>query len=221
MKAPLRSGISRKPASVLAKVAKTSSARKPAKAATPATPSIHAGVVLGLALTNKGATVATAECLPLAGRGKIILTGNLVGSARDAAHLAASLARARAKTLGLDHTLFLHTDLHFHVMDPLPQKGGPSIGLPMFVALVSALTRKPIDPTFAFTGELSLTGKVYAVEGLEAKIKAAARAGVTQLFAPMENVAELNGKKLPKGLVLVGIKTVDETLSITVGVKAP
>jgi ATP-dependent Lon protease len=183
-------------------------------------PAAPAGVTLGLALTSKGATIATVECLPLPGRGKIILTGNLVGSARDAAHLAVSLARSRAKQLGLDAALFLHTDLHFHVMDPLPQKGGPSIGLPMFVALVSALTKKPVDPKYAFTGELSLTGKVYAVEGIAAKVQAAARAGVTKLYAPVENVAEMKGKKLPKGLVLVSVEKVNETLSILVGVQS-
>lgn len=152
------------------------------------------GVVTGLALTaanGRGATAATVECLPLPGRGKLILTGNLVGSARDAAHVAVSLARARAEALGLDPAQFLRLDIHFHVMDPLPQKGGPSIGLPMFVALVSALTKKPIDKTLAFTGELSLTGAVLPVEGLAAKVKAAARAGCARVIAPAANVEEL------------------------------
>lgn len=184
------------------------------RAASPhSVPSAAAGVVLGLALTTTqgraGATAATVECLPLPGRGKLILTGNLIGSARDAAHVAVSLARARADRLGLDPALFLHTDLHFHVMDPLPPKGGPSIGLPMFVALVSALTRVPVDQTYAFTGELSLTGRVLAVEDLPAKARAAARAGVTTLYAPAENVEEMKGKKLPQGLQLVAVDGVD------------
>jgi ATP-dependent Lon protease len=177
-------------------------------------------VALGLALTTKngrtGATAATVECLPLPGRGKVILTGNLVGSARDAAQLAVSLARARAKTLRLDPALFLNIDLHFHVMDPLPPKGGPSIGLPMFVALVSALTRTPVDPTVAFTGELSLTGKVLPVEGLAAKAKAAVRAGVTTLYAPAVNVEELTGKG-PKGLDVVSLASVDAFIQHTFG----
>jgi ATP-dependent Lon protease len=177
MPAPLRSGTSRKPKSSV-------------KSAKPSAPANPAGVVLGLALSRTGATVATVECLPLPGRGKLILTGNLVGSARDAAQIAVSLVRARAKKLGLDPALFLHTDIHFHVMDPLPAKGGPSIGLPMFMALVSALTKKPVDPTFAFTGELSLTGKVLPVEGIKAKAKAAARAGVRRLYLPKGNEGE-------------------------------
>jgi ATP-dependent Lon protease len=146
---------------------------------------------MGLALTRTGATAATVECLLLPGRGKLILTGNLVGSARDAAQVAVSLVRARAKSLKLDPALFLHTDIHFHVMDPLPAKGGPSIGLPMFVALVSALTRKPVDPTFAFTGELSLTGAVLPVEGVAAKAKAAAKAGARRLYMPKGNEGEV------------------------------
>jgi ATP-dependent Lon protease len=165
-------------------------------------------VVLGLALTRTGATVATVECLPLPGRGKLILTGNLVGSARDAAQIAVSLVRARAKKLGLDPALFLHTDIHFHVMDPLPAKGGPSIGLPMFVALVSALTRKPVDPTFAFTGELSLTGAVLPVEGIAAKAKAAAKAGVRRLYIPKRTEGEVG--RLAKKAETVGVKDIKE-----------
>src|SRR5690606_18119865 len=103
-----------------------------------------------------------------------------------------SLARARAKALKLDPALFLHTDIHFHVMDPLPAKCGPSIGLPMFVALVSALTKKPVDPQLAFTGELSLTGAVLPVEGILEKAKAAVRAGVTRLYVPKENALEFS-----------------------------
>lgn len=174
------------------------------------------GVALGLALTRTGATAATVECLLLPGRGKLILTGNLVGSARDAAQIAVSLARARAKALKLDPALFLHTDIHFHVMDPLPAKGGPSIGLPMFVALVSALTKKPVDPQLAFTGELSLTGAVLPVEGILEKAKAAARAGVKRLLAPKENVLEVSralvrAKSRRTGLPeLVGVENVGE-----------
>jgi ATP-dependent Lon protease len=174
-------------------------------------PANSVGVVIGLALTTKNgrlsATAATVECLLLPGRGKLILTGNLVGSARDAAQVAVSLARARAKTLGLDPALFLHTDIHFHVMDPLPPKGGPSIGLPMFVALVSALTQKPVAQDLAFTGELSLTGAVLAVEGIAEKAKAAVRAGCTRLYLPEGNVAEL--KRRPKSLALDPVTSID------------
>lgn len=179
----------------------------------------HVGVALGLALTTTrgrpGATAATVECLPLAGRGKLILTGNLLGSARDAAQLAVSLARARADRLGIDPALFLRTDFHFHVMDPLPPKGGPSIGLPMFVALVSALTRTPVDRTFAFTGELSLTGRVLPVEGLAHKARAAARAGITTLYAPSVNIAEVSGKRLPKGVCLAPTDTIDAFMALS------
>ena len=203
MASSLRSGSPRKPASA-----------RPSTASAPPAPSgkliSGAGVATGLALTRTGATAATVECLPLPGRGKIILTGNLVGSARDAAQIAVSLARARAKRLKLDPALFLHIDLHFHVMDPLPQKGGPSIGLPLYVALVSALTKAPVDPTWAFTGELSLTGRVLPVEGIVAKAKAAARAGCTRLYLPAGNAGELKGKKFPKGLEVVEMTVIRE-----------
>ncbi len=178
----------------------------------------HVGVVRALALTRSGARLATVECLPLPGRGKLILTGNLVGSARDAAQLAVSLVRARAKALKLDPGLFLQADVHFHVMDPLPQKGGPSIGLPMFVALVSVLTRKPVDPSSAFTGELSLTGAVLPVEGIADKMKAAARAGCTRLYAPAGNMPEVTAiaKKTPD----LGIVAVDH-VDVAIGLVLP
>lgn len=169
------------------------------------------GVTIGLALiTHNGrtrATAATVECLLLPGRGKLILTGNLIGSARDAAQVAVSLARARAKVLGLEPALFLQTDIHFHVMDPLPPKGGPSIGLPMFVALVSALTQKPVPREWAFTGELSLTGAVLPVEGIAEKAKAAVRAGCTRLFVPKENFTELT--RTPKALAIDSVASID------------
>jgi len=170
-----------------------------------------AGVATGLALVTKNgraaATAATVECLLLPGRGKLILTGNLIGSARDAAQVAVSLARARAKALGLDPGLFLRTDIHFHVMDPLPPKGGPSIGLPMFVALISALTGDPVDARTAYTGELSLTGAVLAVEGIAEKAKAAARADCTRLYLPEENSVDL--KRPPKSLATQAVASVD------------
>src|SRR5690606_15117620 len=106
---------------------RSSSSRKPSSGAPKLSSKPVPGVVIGLALTRTGATAATVECLLLPGRGKLIPTGNLVGSARDAAQVAVSLARARAKSLKLDPALFLHADIHFHVMDPLPAKGGPSI----------------------------------------------------------------------------------------------
>lgn len=195
MPTPLRSGSSRKP-----------TFPKPAKAGKSAMEKSVPGVVIGLALTSRGATAATVECLPLPGRGKLILTGNLVGSARDAAHVAVSLVRARAKALKLDPALFLRTDFHFHVMDPLPAKGGPSIGLPMFVALVSALTKKPVDRRFAFTGELSLTGAVLPVEGIQAKIAAAKRAGCVRVYVPEGNMGEAG--RISKSLAIASIESV-------------
>jgi ATP-dependent Lon protease len=201
MSAPLRSGSSRKPKSPAS-----------AKATKPAAEKSVPGVVIGLALTRTGATAATVECLPLPGRGKLILTGNLIGSARDAAQVAVSLVRARAKSLKLDPALFLGTDFHFHVMDPLPQKGGPSIGLPMFVALVSALTKKPVDRRFAFTGELSLTGAVLPVEGIKAKIAAAKRAGCTRVYVPKENMQELKIQSTSHAAEIVSVASVSDAL---------
>lgn len=172
------------------------------------------GIVKALALTSSGALVAQVECLPLSGRGRLILTGNLVGEARDSAQLALSLARSRAKKFGIDPREFLDTDIHFHIPGA-PTKGGPSAGLALLVALISAMTHKPVDAGKAFTGELSLSGNILGVGGFPKKAKAALEAGVTTVFAPTENLSEMR-KLLPKrgSLKLIAADQIDDLLSL-------
>ena len=175
------------------------------------------GVANALALTSSGARVAQVECLLLSGHGKLILTGNLVGEARDAAQVALSLARTRARKFGIDPADFLRTDVHFHIPGGgIARKGGPSAGLAMFVALVSAMTRKPVDSTMAFTGEISLSGAVLPIDGVLKKIKAASQAGITRLFIPSDNASQAG--KLPaasrKILNTVSIQSIDEAMEM-------
>ena len=149
------------------------------------------GIVNALALTPSGATIAQVECLLLSGRGKLILTGSLMGEARDAAQVALSLARVRARALGIDPADFLNTDVHFHIPAG-PAKDGPSVGLAMFVALVSAMIRKSVPSDTAFTGEISLSGKIHGIGGLPKKTLAAFEVGTKRLFIPQDNASETN-----------------------------
>lgn len=189
--------------------------KSPAPAARPPIP----GIVRALALTSSGAVAAHVECMLLSGRGRLILTGNLVGAARDSAQVALSLARSRALRLGVDPADFLRTDVHFHVAESLPAKDGPSAGLPLFIALISAMARVPVDSTLAFTGEISLSGLVHAVDGLQEKAAAARRAGLQTLCVPAENTREIGtaAKKPPRGLKIVSADHVDAALKIAFG----
>jgi len=166
------------------------------------------GIATGLARTSDGGTAFQMECVLLSGRGKLILTGNLGGSARESAQVALTLARMRAHSLGIDPADFMRTDVHFHIPKISADKDGPSAGLTMLMALISAMARKRTDPRLAFTGEISLSGKIHAVDWLAEKSIAALQAGVSRLFAPAESVS---GIKV-KGLEIIPVENVDEVL---------
>ena len=173
------------------------------------------GVVTGLAWTPVGGSILRIECTPLSGKGKLTLTGNLGDVMKESAQIALTLTRQRALRYGIDPDIFHKTDLHLHVPDGAIPKDGPSAGMAMTVALLSAATRRPIDPSVAMTGEVSLVGKVHAIGGLKEKALAALQAGVKTLFVPEENKPE--AAELPKeareGLQVVLIRHVDEILA--------
>jgi ATP-dependent Lon protease len=177
------------------------------------------GMVTALALTPSGGVTTQMECLLLSGRGRLILTGNLMGEARDSCQVALSLARSRARRFGINPAEFLSTDVHFHVPEGLPAKDGPSAGLAMLVALVSAMTRQAVDPSLAFTGEISLSGKIHAISGLPEKSTAALKAGVTRVYAPKDNVPEAGvlGKGKGKGFEIAGVDHIDTVLEQVFG----
>ena len=126
-----------------------------------------------------------------------------------------SLARSRAAKFGIDPKEFLLTDIHFHIPGG-HSKDGPSAVLALLVALISAVTRKPVDSKIAFTGELSLSGKILGVGGFPKKTRAALKGGLTSIFAPGENVDEIR-KLIPKkggGLKIIPVNHIDEALSL-------
>lgn len=176
------------------------------------------GLATALALTPEGACTVPMECVLLSGNGKLIVTGNLGRQARDSAHVALTLARSRSRRLGIPPADFLRTDVHFHVPGSPARKDGVSAGLAMFMALVSAMTRKPLDPTTAFAGELSLSGKLYPAGGMPEKFTAAGMAGVLHLLIPKEDLDEIKNAPQKGGIPkLVSIEHVDEALTFVFG----
>jgi len=162
------------------------------------------------------------ECVLLSGNGKLIVTGNLGKEARDSAQVALTLARSRARRLGIPPADFLRTDVHFHVPGGPARKDGVSAGLAMYMALVSAITRKPLDPKTAFAGELSLSGKLYPAGGIFEKFSAAEMAGILHLLIPKADADELKAASRKEGTPnLVLIEHSDEALTFVFGKPKP
>ncbi|MEO7425490.1 MAG: endopeptidase La [Fibrobacteria bacterium] len=178
--------------------------------------SSNAGVVTGLAWTPVGGEILRVECTLLSGKGRLHLTGHLGEVMKESAQIALTLVRERARRYGVDPEVFHKTDIHLHVPEGSIPKDGPSAGIAITLALVSAMTRQKVDPKIAFTGEVSLVGKIHAIGGLPEKSLAALQAGVTRIMVPQENNPEV--RELPpeakKGLKITQVDHIDAVLAL-------
>jgi ATP-dependent Lon protease len=169
------------------------------------------GVATGLAWTEAGGEVLSIEVALLKGRGNVTLTGKLGEVMKESAQAALSYARLRAEQLGIPADFNRRLDIHIHVPEGATPKDGPSAGITMAVALISALTGRPIHRKTAMTGEITLRGNVLPIGGLKEKLLAAYRAGCKTVLVPDRNVKDLEDvpKEIKEGLKIVPVGHMD------------
>lgn len=148
------------------------------------------GICRGLAWTTVGGTTLSIEANVLKGNGKFKITGNVGKVMEESYDAALSYIRANADKLGIDLD-FENTDVHIHIPEGATPKDGPSAGITMATAMISAMTNKPIKPDVAMTGEISIRGKVMPIGGLKEKVLAAKRLGVKKIILPIDNAPDL------------------------------
>ena len=149
------------------------------------------GVAVGLAWTPVGGTTLHIEVSAMPGKGKLLLTGQLGDVMKESAQAAVSFARRHADEYGISPNFHEEQDLHIHVPDGATPKDGPSAGVTLVTALISALTNIPVDPELAMTGEISLRGRVLPVGGIKEKILAAVSLGMKRVLIPSQNAKDL------------------------------
>jgi ATP-dependent Lon protease len=157
------------------------------------------GVATGLAWTPSGGDVLFIEALLTAGKGGLLLTGQLGNVMKESAQAALSWAKSKAEDFGITQDKFEKFDIHVHVPEGAIPKDGPSAGVSLTTALVSALSGKPVKRSVAMTGEITLRGNVLPVGGIKEKVLAARRAHVTTVVLPKQNERDL--EEIPKDLL--------------------
>jgi len=174
------------------------------------------GVATGLAWTSTGGEILYVEASLSRGRGNLTLTGQLGDVMKESAQAAVSYARAHAKELGIEPDFYQKLDIHIHVPAGAIPKDGPSAGITMATALISALTKRPVSRDVAMTGEITLRGRVLPIGGLKEKSLAAFRAGIKTLVVPDRNQKDLDEipKVLRRKLKWVLAKNMSDVLSI-------
>lgn len=174
------------------------------------------GLVTGLAVNQYGGNILPIEVSLSEGNGRITLTGSLGDVMQESAQAALTYARANARRLGLEPKVFDRVNIHVHVPDGATPKDGPSAGISMATAIISAFTRRRVRRDVAMTGEVTLRGKVLAIGGLKEKTIAAHRAGITTVLIPKDNAKDIPElpPRIRQDLTLIPVQHLDEVLKV-------
>jgi len=178
--------------------------------------SSQVGLATGLAWTQVGGEILQVEATLISGKGELIVTGQLGEVMQESARAALSYAKANLSFLGLDENVFDNLDVHIHVPAGAIPKDGPSAGIAMATALISALTNKPVNKDVAMTGEITLRGRVLPVGGLKEKALGALRAGICTIIFPEKNARDLADipKYARRKIDFIPVVNMDKVISI-------
>jgi ATP-dependent Lon protease len=173
------------------------------------------GAAVGLAWTRYGGDILQIEVNLMRGKGDLSLTGKLGEVMQESAKAALSYARTNSKKLGITGEFWKNQDIHVHIPEGATPKDGPSAGITIAVALISALSNRKVKKNMAMTGEITLRGNVLGIGGLNEKLLAAQRSGVKTVIIPYENEKELTEipKPVKKGLKIITVKCMDQVLN--------
>jgi ATP-dependent Lon protease len=174
------------------------------------------GQVVGLAWTEVGGELLTVEATKMPGKGVITRTGSLGDVMKESVEAARTVVRVRAKRLGIKDEAFEKSDLHVHVPEGATPKDGPSAGVAMTTAIVSALTGIPVRADVAMTGEITLRGEVLEIGGLKEKLLAAHRGGIKTVLIPEENLKDLQEfpENIKNSLEIIPVRWIDKVLEL-------
>jgi ATP-dependent Lon protease len=174
------------------------------------------GVATGMYYTPMGGDIMFVEASLMSGKDDLVLTGHLGDVMKESARAALTFAKTRATTLGISEATVRDREIHIHVPAGAIPKDGPSAGVTMATALVSAMTGRPARHDLAMTGEITLGGRVLPIGGLKEKVLGASRAGITEIILPKENEPELEDlpKEVRERLVFHAVESLDEVLAL-------
>ena len=174
------------------------------------------GVITGLAYTEYGGDILPIEVTYFKGKGGLILTGKLGEVMKESATIALDYVKANAEKYKIDPTIFNENDIHIHVPEGAVPKDGPSAGVAMTLAIISALSKTPVSPDIALTGEVTLRGNALPIGGLREKSLAAARSGIKTIIVPKENSKDVDElpKEVKESLNILYMKSVDDAYNV-------
>ena len=177
------------------------------------------GVALGLAWTPAGGELLHIEVSAVKGKGSLILTGQLGDVMKESAQAALTYAKSKAEQLGIAPDFAEHMDIHIHVPAGATPKDGPSAGITLVTALISALTGKSVRRDYCMTGEITLRDRVLPVGGIKEKILAGVARGIANVIIPSQNAKDIDEipLELRRKIAIHTVSNIDEALPLTLG----